>query len=144
MINIDFIYDRATFMSLWQRARACVEKVAATPASALLHFDSSNIGTQVFKTLIRDIANFKGKGEFAMIVLNPDPFSYFHFHFGKYPGFIVKAHHSNDDSIDILMMDPEIVQPTRLASIQNSMLCCRYEANGLCMPIGDGMEALVS
>lgn len=41
-----------------------------------------------------------------MIVLNPDPFGYFHFHFGKYPGFLVKAHHSADDFIDILMMDP--------------------------------------
>ncbi|MFL9996583.1 hypothetical protein PQR34_17455 [Paraburkholderia sediminicola] len=106
MSNIDFIHDRETFMSLWQRACACAQKVAMTPASDLLHFDSSNIATQIFQGLIRDIANFKGTGEFAVIVLNPDPFSYFHFHFGKYPGFIVKAHHSDDDFIDILMMDP--------------------------------------
>jgi hypothetical protein len=32
-----------------------------------------------------------------VIVLNPDPFNYFHFHFGKYPGFIVEAHHNDDD-----------------------------------------------
>ena len=41
-----------------------------------------------------------------MTVLNPDPFSNFHFHFGKYSGFIVRAHHTNDDFADILMMDP--------------------------------------
>ncbi len=40
-----------------------------------------------------------------MVVLNPDPFSYFHFHFGKYPAFTVEAHHSDDDFFDILMMD---------------------------------------
>lgn len=106
MSNIDFIHNRETFTSLWQRACACVEKVAATPASALLHFDSSNIGTQVFLNLIRDIASFKGTGEFSLIVLNPDPFDYFHFHFGKYPGFIVEAHHDDNDFFEILMMDP--------------------------------------
>ncbi len=107
MSNINFIHhDRETFTSLWQRARGCVEKVAATPASALLHFDSSNIGTQVFRGLIRDIANFKGADDFAVIVLSPDPFNFFNFHFCKYPGFIVKAHHSDDDFFEMLMMDP--------------------------------------
>lgn len=106
MSNIDFIQGRETFLSLWQRACACAQTLAVTHVSDLLHFDSSNIGTQVFRDLVRDIANFKGTGEFAVIVLNPDPFSYFHFHFGKYPGFIVKAHHNDDDFFEILMMDP--------------------------------------
>lgn len=106
MSNIDFIHDRETFTLFWQRARECAEKLAVIPASDLLHFDSSNIGTQIFRDLIRGIANFKGTGELAVIVLNPDPFSYFYFHFGKYPGFIVKAHHSDNDFFEILMMDP--------------------------------------
>jgi hypothetical protein len=92
MSIIDFIHDREAFTSLWQRARECAQRVPATPASALLHLDSSNIGTQVFQNFIRTLANFNGAGEFAVIVLNPDPFSYFHFHFGKYPGVIVKPH----------------------------------------------------
>lgn len=49
---------------------------------------------------------FNETGDFAVIVLNPDPFSYFHFHFGKYSGFVVKADNSEDDFADILMMDP--------------------------------------
>lgn len=106
MTSIDFIQDREVFTPLWMRAKACVQSLALTPASELLHFDSSNIGTQVFQELIQDIANFNGTGEFAMIVLDPDPFDYFHFHFEKYPGFMLRTCHSIDDFADILMMDP--------------------------------------
>lgn len=106
MSNIDYISDRAIFTPLWRRARECMGRVAVTPASQLLHFDSSNIGTEVFRDLIRRIAAFKGTGEFAVIVINPDPFSYFNVHFGKYPGFIVEARHTDDDFFEILMMDP--------------------------------------
>lgn len=106
MSNIDFIHNHETFLSLWQRACACAQTLAVTPVLDSLHFDSSNIGTQVFRDLVRDIANFKGTGEFAVIVLNPDPFSYFHSHFGKYPGFIFKAHRNDDDFFEILMRDP--------------------------------------
>jgi hypothetical protein len=106
MSNVDFIHDCETFTSLWQRARQCMDRVAVTPASDLLHFDSSNIGTEIFRNFIRNVAAFKGTGEFAVIVLNPDPFSYFNFHFGKYPGFVIEPRHTDDDFFEILMMDP--------------------------------------
>ncbi|CAE6701406.1 hypothetical protein [Paraburkholderia haematera] len=106
MTNIDFIHDHETFTSLWQRARSCMQKVPGIPATELLHFDSSNIGTERFRDLIRSLAAFNGTGEFAVIVLNPDPFDYFHFHFGKYPGFIVQTCHNDDAFFEILMMDP--------------------------------------
>ncbi|MEZ0604788.1 hypothetical protein ACAX43_21890 [Paraburkholderia sp. IW21] len=106
MSKIDFIQDCEVFTSLWQRARECMKIALLTPASELLHFDSSNISSKVFHDLIRDVASFNGTGDFAVIVLNPDPFSYFHFHFGKYPGFVVKADNSEDDFADILMTDP--------------------------------------
>ncbi|WP_168790704.1 hypothetical protein [Paraburkholderia aromaticivorans] len=106
MSNIDYINDRETFTPLWRRARECMERVSVTLASELLHYDSSNIGTQVFLDLIRNIAAFNGTGEFAVVVLNPDPFSYFNMHFGKYPGFIVEAQHTDDDFFKILMKDP--------------------------------------
>lgn len=106
MSKIDFIQDCEAFTSLWQRARECMKIAMTTPASELLHFDSSNIGTERFRALIRSIATFNGSGGFAVIVLNPDPFSYFHFHFGRYPGFIVQAHDNDDAFFEILMMDP--------------------------------------
>jgi len=106
MSNIDYIHDAEVFTPLWRRARECMEQVATTPASDFLHFDSSNIGTQIFLDLIRSIAAFNGAGEFAMIVINPDPFSYFNMHFGKYPGVIVEAQHTDDDFFEILMRDP--------------------------------------
>jgi hypothetical protein len=106
MNTINFIQDRDVFMSLWTRANACVERLAATPTTELLHFDSSNINTLIFQRLIRKLANFNGTGEFALIVLDPDPFNYFHFHFGKYPGFIAGTYNNEDDMADILMMDP--------------------------------------
>ncbi|WNC91879.1 hypothetical protein RI103_26660 [Paraburkholderia sp. FT54] len=83
-----------------------MEQVAVTPASELLHFDSSNLGTQIFRDLIRSVAAFDGIGKFAVIVINPDPFNYFNHHFGKYPGCIVEAQHTDDDFFEILMRDP--------------------------------------
>ncbi|MFM0163038.1 hypothetical protein [Paraburkholderia sediminicola] len=106
MTNISFIQDDETFRSLWQRAHACMQKVSKIPTTELLYFDSSSIGTEKFRDLIRSLAAFSGAGELAVIVLNPDPFNYFNFHFGKYPGFIVEAHHNDDDFFEILMMDP--------------------------------------
>lgn len=106
MSNIDYIIDREIFTPLWWRARECVERVTVTPAPKLLHFDSSNLGTQVFLDLIRSVSAFNGAGEFAVIVINPDPFSYFSHHFGKYPGVIVEARHTDKDFFEILMMDP--------------------------------------
>jgi len=52
------------------------------------------------------MAAFNGTGSFAVIVLNPDPFNYFHFHFGRYSGFIVTADHDDDAFFEILMRDP--------------------------------------
>jgi hypothetical protein len=97
MSKIDFIQDREAFTLLWKRARECMKIAMDTPVSELLYFDSSCIGTESFRDLIRSLAAFSGTGEFAVIVLNPDPFNYFNFHFGKYPGFIVQAQHNDDD-----------------------------------------------
>ncbi|MFM0735859.1 hypothetical protein PQQ51_01275 [Paraburkholderia xenovorans] len=106
MSNINFIQNRDTFIALWQRACACKQQLPMTPVTELLHFDSSNIGIERFRDLIRSIASFNGNGDFAVIVLHPDPFNYFHFHFGKYSGFIVTAGHDDDAFFEILMKDP--------------------------------------
>lgn len=52
MSTIDFIHDHETFAPLWQRACAYVQTLTVTQASDSLHFDSSNIGTQVFQNLV--------------------------------------------------------------------------------------------
>ncbi|WP_281349632.1 DUF6531 domain-containing protein [Paraburkholderia bonniea] len=56
--------------------------------------------------LTQSLSAYKGSGDFAVIVLNPDPFNYFHFHFGKHPGFIIEANRSDNDFFEILMKDP--------------------------------------
>lgn len=106
MTDIDFIHDRDSFVQLWQRANSCVQSSASARPSELLHFDSSNIAALKFLGLIRKILAFNGAGEFALIVLDPDPFNYFQFHFEKYPGFIVKAEHSDDQFFRMLFADP--------------------------------------
>lgn len=106
MIDIDFIHDRDIFTKLWKRASSCVESSAETGPAELLHFDSSNIATPKFLSLIRKLLAFNRAGEFAVIVLEPDPFSYFHFHFGKYPGFIARSEHTDEQFFQILLTDP--------------------------------------
>ncbi|RAS28850.1 hypothetical protein [Paraburkholderia bryophila] len=106
MEKIEYIHDHVTFRLLWQRSNECVEKLKDIPDSELLHFDFSNLGMKIFHDLIRELANFNGDGEFAVVVLEPDPFSYFHFHFGKYSGLIVKAHHGEHEFFDALCTNP--------------------------------------
>lgn len=40
------------------------------------------------------------------MVLKPDPFSYFNFHFHKYPGFVHRADQSDDDFFESWQKDP--------------------------------------
>jgi hypothetical protein len=94
MNTIDFIHERCELMPLWERATAGVQTLRDRSSTDLLYFDSVDISTQKFFDLIRAMLAFKGARDFASLVLRPDPFSYFHFHFGKYPGFIHRAEHT--------------------------------------------------
>lgn len=106
MSEIDFIRDSMTFLPLWERASAGVKELANIPSADLLYFDSIDISTQKFFDLIRAMLAFKGARDFASLVLKPDPFSYFHFHFGKYPGFVHRAEHSDDGFFESWQKDP--------------------------------------
>jgi hypothetical protein len=106
MNDIDFMGDSATFLPLWERASASAQALANIPSRDLLYFDSVDISTQKFFDLIRAMLAFKGATDFASLVLKPDPFSYFHFHFGKYPGFIHRAEHTDDDFFESWQKDP--------------------------------------
>jgi hypothetical protein len=106
MSNIDFIHDCETFTSLWERTSERVKALPSTPSTDLLYFDSVDISTQKFFDLIRVLLALKGAGDFASLILKPDPFSYFHFHFDKYPGFVHRAEHTDDDFFESWQKDP--------------------------------------
>lgn len=91
MSAIDFIHARSDFLSLWTRATTEVKNLGTVPSTDLLYFDTIDLQTQKFFDLIRHLLAVKGTGDFATLVLKPDPFDYFNFHFGKYPGFIHRA-----------------------------------------------------
>lgn len=106
MNPIDFIHERTEFIPLWERATASVQMLANRPSTDLLYFDSIDIQTQKFFELIRHLLAVKGASDFATLVIKPDPFSYFNFHFGKYPGFIHRAVNTDDDFFQFLLKDP--------------------------------------
>ncbi|MGU7813165.1 hypothetical protein [Burkholderia sp. AW49-1] len=105
-MKIDFIRERNEFMLLWQRAIEEVELLRSKPLTDLLFFDSSDLQSQKFFELIRHLLALKGTKDFATLVLKPDPFGYFHFHFGKYPGFIHRAHNTDDEFLWFMWEDP--------------------------------------
>ncbi len=106
MTSIDFLHDEQQFTALWQRAMTELESVCHLDLSAFLFFDSVDIQTQKLFELIRHLLAAEGATDFATLVLNPDPYSYFHFHFGKYPGFIHRADNSDDEFFEFMMADP--------------------------------------
>jgi hypothetical protein len=104
--TIDFIHERSEFTLLWARATGCVQMLRGKPSTDLLYFDSIDLQTQKFFELIRHLLALRGATDFATLVLKPDPFSYFNFHFGKYPGFIHRAGNTDDQFFDFLWEDP--------------------------------------
>lgn len=141
MNDIDFISDSATFLPLWERANASTKTLANIPSTDLLYFDSVDISTQKFFDLIQAMLAFKGTTDFASLVLKPDPFSYFHFHFGKYPGFVHRAEHTDDDFFESWQKDPGTAQRTVFGRTQNDMQSCRSRAIGLCTQTENGKWA---
>lgn len=106
MSRLDFIHEHSEFMPLWERATAGFHMLRCIPLTDLLYFDSIDLQTQKFYELIRHLLTVDGSHDFATLVLKPDPFSYFHFHFGKYPGFIHRAEHTDDEFFEFLLKDP--------------------------------------
>ncbi|WP_153074571.1 hypothetical protein [Paraburkholderia bonniea] len=106
MTKLDYIYDRETFTPLWNRANTGVQLLAEKPREDLLYFGSVDIVTPYLFELVQKLLKFKGETDFATVILKPDPFSYFHHHFGKYPGFITRPCNTYDEFFDFMMQDP--------------------------------------
>lgn len=106
MTKPDFISDSATFYPLWERASTRVQELAPASPAELLYFDSVDISTQKFFELVLALLAHEGRRDFVSLVLKPDPFSYFNFHFHKYPGFMHRAEQSDDDFFESWQQDP--------------------------------------
>jgi hypothetical protein len=106
MNTIDFIRERSEFMPLWERATTGVRKLRDKLPAELLYFDTIDLQTQKFFELVQKLLALEGMTDFAALVLKPDPFDYFNFHFGKYPGFIHRAENTDDEFFEFLLKDP--------------------------------------
>ncbi|WP_244127835.1 hypothetical protein [Burkholderia gladioli] len=106
MPAIELIHDREIFTAFWQRAILEVASLHGKPGKDVLYLDPSDLQTQKFFELLRLLTTAQGADEFAVLILEPDPFGYFNFHFGKYPGFVHNKHHTDDEYFSALMEDP--------------------------------------
>jgi hypothetical protein len=106
MSQLDYIYDLAEFTPLWDRANAGVRLLANVPREELLYFDPFDIATPTFFELLQALLAAKGTTDLATVILKPDPFEYFHYHFGKYPGFIHGRDNTYVEFFDFMMQDP--------------------------------------
>lgn len=106
MSRLDYIYDLSGFIPLWDRATTAVRSLAEVPRDDLLYFDPIDIATPRFFELIQTLLAAKGTTDLATLILKPDPFEYFHHHFGKYPGFIHGRDNTYFEFFDFMMQDP--------------------------------------
>lgn len=88
MAQLDYVRDVSQFTALWGRAKIGVQQLASVPPAELFYFDPFDIVTPHLFGLVQTLLAVKGCTDFATVVLKPDPFTYFHHHFGKYPGFV--------------------------------------------------------
>ncbi|WP_244104382.1 hypothetical protein [Burkholderia gladioli] len=86
MPAIELIHDREIFTSFWQRAILEVASLHGKPGKDVLYLDPIDLQTQKFFELLRLLTTAQGADEFAVIILKPDPFGYFNFHFGEISG----------------------------------------------------------
>jgi hypothetical protein len=106
MSNLDYIYDLPHFTALWVRASEGVRRLQNVRPDDLLYFDPFDIATPRFFEFIRTLLTLKGTTDFATVILKPNPFKYFHHHFGKYPGFIHGRVNTYVEFFDFMMQDP--------------------------------------
>ncbi|MDI7046862.1 hypothetical protein QMN58_25470 [Escherichia coli] len=106
MTQLDYIRDLALFTTLRNRANAGIHLLASKPHDDLLYFDPIDIATQKFFDLIQTLLAFEGKSDFATLILKPDPLNYFHYHFGKYPGFVHGGEDTDEEFFHFMMQDP--------------------------------------
>jgi hypothetical protein len=141
MNTIDFIHERCELMPLWERATAGVQMLRDRSSTDLLYFDSVDISTQKFFDLIRAMLAFKGASDFASLVLRPDPFSYFHFHFGKYPGLYIVLSTPTMTSSSLGKKTLAAARRTVSGQTQNDMRSCRFPEIGSCTQTENGKWA---
>lgn len=106
MENLDYICDLAQFTPLWKRATAGVQSLVHRRRDELLYFDPIDIATQKFFDLFQRLLAYENGTDFATLILKPDPFTYFHHHFGKYPGFVHGTNNTDTEFFKLMMRDP--------------------------------------
>lgn len=106
MTKLDYIYDQGEFTKLWSRATASVNSLVNKPRGELLYFDPIDIATPAFFELGQTLLAFENATDFATLILKPDPFNYFHHHFGKYPGFVHRSGNTYSQFFELMMRDP--------------------------------------
>jgi hypothetical protein len=106
MPQLDYIHDLTLFTALRSRANAGIQMLADKPRDELLYFDPIDIATQKFFDLVQVLLAFEGRSDFATVILKPDPFNYFHHHFGKYPGLVHRRENSDEEFFHLMMQDP--------------------------------------
>lgn len=102
-----FIKSLEEFLPFWRRANAGAEKLASLPSNEpVLYFDTIDIATPPFFEWIRSTLAYEGTSAFVVLAIRPDPFTYFHHHFGQYPAFVVGPEHGEDEYYAFLHADP--------------------------------------
>lgn len=107
MTTSNYITDFDQFEHLWTKARAGLQALPdAIQEGAALYFDSCDVSTLKYFRFIRALLEFNALDTFAVLVLRPDPVTYFHRLFGKYPAIILRPEHCETDFLASLHADP--------------------------------------
>ncbi|WP_244221044.1 hypothetical protein [Paraburkholderia aromaticivorans] len=138
MTKPDFISDSAIFYPLWERANGRVQELASASPGELLYFDSIDISTQKFFELVRALLAFEGAEDFVTMVLKPDPFSYFNFHFISTPASCIVQTSPMTIFLNLGKKIPATVRQIVYGPILSVMRFCRRLGRGLCTRTENG------
>jgi hypothetical protein len=106
MSQLDYLHDVAQFTALWERASEGVQRLLDVSPDELLYFDPFDVVSPRLFGLVQTLLAVEGTTDFATVILKPDPFKYFHHHFGKYPGFLHGRDNTYVEFFDLMMKDP--------------------------------------
>lgn len=108
MSRSEYLTSFSEFAPQWARAKEGVQTLVHLMRSdaPVLYFDSGDLSTLKWYNFVRSLLEFKGEDTFVVLVLRPDPVTYFHHHFRKYPAVVIRPEHNGQDFLNSIHADP--------------------------------------
>src|SRR4051812_47168100 len=113
LAQMKFVHDRHSFEQIWRLNQALLNTTQRLPAQVfrpeLSNFRFADFNWALsasFSEALDDLIKISGDSAFSATVIDPDPVSYFHHHFGYFGAFTLAKEAGPDEYWDAVRFAP--------------------------------------